>query len=93
MSSKNTVLMLACVALGLVACTPNETASSSEAGSIGSAMTSASTMPAPSGVPTMTTASADDPLPSHKEVARKVRGEITKQNYKAELDKLEKEVD
>lgn len=92
MSSKNTVLMLACLALGLGACTPKETTSSSEAGS-SMAATSASSMSAPSGAPTMATTATDDPLPSHSEVAKKVRGEITKQNYKTELDKLEKEAD
>lgn len=95
MSSKNTFVAMTCVVLGLAACTPKETTSTADAGApmaSTSGVTMASSMPAPSGAPTMVTA-AEDPLPSHSEVAKKVRGEITKQNYKTELDKLEKEVD
>ena len=34
-----------------------------------------------------------DPLPTHAEAASKVRGEISKTNYKTELDKIEKEIE
>lgn len=79
------------------ACTPKDQPAMGDAMVIGS--------PPPSASPAMTAASAsdaasaepataaNDPLPSHSDVAKKVRGEITKQNYKAELDRLEKEIE
>jgi hypothetical protein len=76
------------------ACTPKESASNSTADAApttsATAVASATASAAPSAAP----ATADnDPLPSHGDVAKTVRGEITKQNYKTELEKLEKSAD
>lgn len=72
-----------------VACTPKET-TTSQTDATASAVTSA-TAPAASSAPAAN--AQNDPLPSHGDVAKQVRGEITKDNYKAELDKLEKAAD
>ena len=92
-------LLALAILLTASACTPKEqpatgdamAASSSSATTIKSAaVASASASAAPSAEPAT---AANDPLPSHRDVAKKVRGEVTKQNYKAELDKLEKEIE
>jgi hypothetical protein len=56
----------------------------------GSAMASAMASAAASAAPAT---AANDPLPTHSDVAKQVRTEITKANYKAELDKVEKEIE
>jgi hypothetical protein len=88
---------LACASFAL-ACTPKETTSASDAGSAASstAAASASSGAAASAVAAASAAPAtlaNDPLPTHGDVAKKVRDEITKANYKTELDKIEKEAD
>ena len=51
----------------------------------------ASSAPAQASKPVPATA-ANDPLPAHTEAARAAAEEITKANYKSELDKIEKEI-
>jgi hypothetical protein len=81
------------------ACSKTETAPTADAApaaaSAPSAMASASASAAPSAAPaTAAPATAEsDPLPTHSEAASKVRGDISKANYKAELDKIEKEIE
>jgi hypothetical protein len=96
--SLSKILALATL-LAAAACTPKDqpamgdamAASSAPAmASASSATAAASASAASSAVPAT---AANDPLPSHADVAKKVRGEVTKQNYKAELDKLEKEIE
>jgi hypothetical protein len=55
-----------------------------------SAAASASASAASSAAPVT---AESDPLPSHSDAAAKVRGDISKANYKAELDKIEKEIE
>ncbi len=99
MSSRRIVtLLLFTVA---AACTPKDqpghadagasthASASASAASTNAAASSSAASAAPSAAPAT---AANDPLPSHSDVAKKVRGEITKQNYKTELDKLEKEI-
>jgi hypothetical protein len=91
------LVVLACASFAL-ACTPKETASASDAGAAASstaaasasASASASAVAAASATPATL---ANDPLPTHGDVAKKARDEITKANYKTELDKIEKEAD
>ena len=104
MSIQKTLALLLIAGAGIGACTPKEQPSQSDAAAMthpsstaqnsvagmGSGMASAMASGAPSAAPAT---AANDPLPSHSDVAKKVRGEITKQNYKAELDKLEKEIE
>lgn len=76
------------------ACSRTETATSADAApmtvSTASAMASASA----SAVASAAMATAEnDPLPTHSDAAGKVRGEISKANYKTELDKIEKEIE
>ncbi len=81
------------LALSLAACS-KENAGAADSGP--SRPDAASASASASAAPSATTAPAtaeNDPLPSHSDVAKKVRGEINKQNYKSELDKLEKEID
>ena len=91
--------------LAASACTPKENAGATDgsvavgdasattkAGEAGAAMASATASAAASGAAATATIE-NDPLPTHSDVAKQVRAEITKANYKTELDKLEKEID
>ena len=73
----------------LAACEDKNATSMSSSGAVSATATPSMTA-AP---PAMTANAATDPLPSHADVAATVRTEVTKQNYKAELDKLEKSAD
>lgn len=82
--------------LALAGCTPTETAAMDG----GSAPLGASASVAPASLSASAAASAhppataeNDPLPTHSDSARKVRADISKQNYKTELDKIEKEIE
>lgn len=98
--TKTIALLLMMVAA--TACTPKENAggtdgsttmgdgSASKASASGTAMASAMASAAASAAPAT---SENDPLPTHADVAKQVRSEITKANYKTELDKLEKEIE
>lgn len=85
-----TVLVLALA----TACSKSETATSADAApvtvSTASPHASASASAATSAPPVT---AESDPLPTHSDAASKVRGEINKANYKAELDKIEKETE
>jgi hypothetical protein len=100
-TTKSIAVLLMMVAAS--ACTPKENAGGSDASVVigaasassmasasGSAMASAMASAAASAAPVT---AANDPLPSHSDVAKQVRTEITKANYKTELDKLEKEIE
>ncbi|WP_394831433.1 hypothetical protein LVJ94_33465 [Pendulispora rubella] len=80
------------MAVGVAACTPKEKTEGAEAGiaTVASAQAPAVASAAPSEPPAT---AENDPLPAHSEATKKARAEITKQNYKSELDKLEKEID
>lgn len=85
------VILLALLALA--ACTPKETTSSTQDAAVAtpSASVAATASASASAAPA---ANADnDPLPSHSDVAKQVRTEITKDNYKAKLDEIEKSPD
>lgn len=74
----------------LAGCTPKETPAPGAAPSASFTSPAVATASAPSAEPVATVA---DTLPSHADVAKQVRAEIGKQNYKTELDKLEKELE
>jgi hypothetical protein len=77
---------LTCLALLVAGCPEKNAPSATDAAAAASAAANAAATSPP--------ATADnDPLPSHSEAARKVRGEVTKANYKTELDKIEKEIE
>jgi hypothetical protein len=85
--SKYIVLAL----LALAACTPKETTSSTQDAAVATPSASVAASASASAAPA---ANADnDPLPSHSDVAKQVRTEITKDNYKAKLDEIEKSPD
>lgn len=88
-----TVLFVA-LATACSACSKTETSTSADAApvavSTSSAVASAPAHDASSAAPVT---AESDPLPSHSDAASKVRGEITKNNYRAELDKVEKEIE
>ena len=96
-----TTLALVLTLAAVSACTPKDTAATADAHASTSASTPTTTLSATTASATTATtagatasassATGPDPLPGHGDVAKKVRGEVTKQNYKAELDKLEKE--
>ena len=88
------------VLLALAGCTPKETAGTEG----GSPPLGASASAAPSSVSASASSSAaasalppataeNDPLPAHSDAAKKVRADISKDNYKTELDKIEKEIE
>ncbi|GAC1351268.1 MAG: hypothetical protein NVS3B20_19910 [Polyangiales bacterium] len=92
---------LVVVITSVAGCTPKESQSGSggaeshAASASGSTHASVAQPSASTAIEAMSAApatAANDPLPSHSDVAKKVRGEVTKQNYKTELDKLEKEI-
>lgn len=57
------------------------------------AASSAQSAPAPSPAPAVPPASAaNDPIPTHDEAARLAGAQISKANYKAELEKIEKDL-
>jgi len=92
MSLKSSLVVLF-VGMAAAACTPKDKADGAD-GAAANASAVASTAPVPSATASTVPATAEnDPLPSHSDVAKKVRKEINKQNYKSELDKLEKEID
>ena len=74
------------------ACTPkDEKASSSSDAAAATATAVGSAMPSAGASAEVPATAENDPLPSHKDAAKTVRGEITKANYKAKLEQLEKE--
>jgi hypothetical protein len=80
------------------ACSRTETATSADAAPMAvatpSAMASASATPAASAAASAAPVTAEsDPLPTHSDAASKVRADISKANYKTELDKIEKEIE
>ena len=90
------------VLLALAGCAPKETAGTGmEGGSaplgatasaaMASASASASSSAVTAAQPPAT--AENDPLPAHSDAAKKVRADISKENYKTELDKIEKEIE
>ena len=86
--------------LAVAGCTPKETAGTDG----GSAPLGATASAAPASVSAGASSSAataaqppataeNDPLPAHSDAAKKVRADISKDNYKTELDKIEKEIE
>ncbi len=105
MSTTKSIAVLL-VMMAASACTPKDNAGGSDASVVvgaasvstasasGSAMASATASAMASAAASAAPATAaNDPLPPHSDVAKQVRTEITKANYKAELDKLEKEIE
>lgn len=92
-----TTLLAATLLLGLAACDkPAPTGSGSSGAAVATTSAPLTASAAPSTATPTTAMTADgksDPLPSHADVAKTVRGEVTKANYKTELDKLEKSAD
>lgn len=96
MNTRHTLLGAVLLLVGVAACDKHDPPSASSSGATAAASTSAAltASAAPSAAPATTTATAEgDPLPSHADVAKTVRSEVTKQNYKTELEKLEKSAD
>ncbi|WP_394842087.1 hypothetical protein LZC95_34045 [Pendulispora brunnea] len=93
MNSFGAAAIALAIAASIAGCTPKEkTEAAAEAGvaTVASAPASAVASAAPSEPPAT---AENDPLPAHSEATKKARAEITKQNYKSELEKLEKEID